>query len=145
MQQQVPSQINSSVMSTLSSSVVPIPPQAGQQQAPPSVTSGISMKPIAPQQITSSYTLQPQQQQQQQQQHQQQQQQQTHMQSLPIRAYLDQTVVPLLLDGTQSSISSNIVQFQFSANLCYFFYLMRLNMLCTQVCQNLSRNVQQIL
>lgn len=138
MQQQVPSQINSSVMSTLSSSVVPIPPQAGQQQAPPSVTSGISMKPIAPQQITSSYTLQPQQQQ-------QQQQQQTHMQSLPIRAYLDQTVVPLLLDGTQSSISSNIVQFQFSANLCYFFYLMRLNMLCTQVCQNLSRNVQQIL
>jgi hypothetical protein len=84
--QQIPNSVGSSAMSTLSSSVVPIPP--GQQQAPPSGASNISMKAMAPQQIPSSYTLQ-----------QQQQQKQTQMQSLPIRAYLDQTVVPLLLDG----------------------------------------------
>jgi hypothetical protein len=80
--QQIPNSVSSSAMSTLSSSVVPIP--SGQQQAPPSGASNISMKAMAPQQIPSSYTLQ---------------QQQQQKQSLPIRAYLDQTVVPLLLDG----------------------------------------------
>lgn len=88
--QQIPNPVGSSAMSALSSSVVPIP--SGQQQAPTSGASNVSMKAMAPQQIPSSYTLQ--------QQQQQQQQKQTQMQSLPIRAYLDQTVVPLLLDGT---------------------------------------------
>ncbi len=89
--QQIPNTISSSAMSALNSSVVPVQP--GQQQAPPSGASNVSMKAMAPQQIPSSYTLQ------QQQQQQQQQQKQTQMQSLSIRAYLDQTVVPLLLDG----------------------------------------------
>jgi protein dpy-30 len=66
------------------------------QQALAASTAGGQQPPAAP----SSSNVTPQMQTSQQQQHQQ-HQQPTHdaMQSLPIRAYLDQTVVPILLDG----------------------------------------------
>jgi len=82
---QAPNQMNPAMSAAMGSAPAPIPPQAAQQQMPPSASG--QMKPMAPQHVPSSAA------------NLQQAQKQAHMQSLPIRAYLDQTVVPLLLDG----------------------------------------------
>jgi len=82
---QAPNQMNTAMSAAMGSAPAPIPPQPAQQQMPPSASGQI--KPMAPQHVPSSAA------------NLQQAQKQAHMQSLPIRAYLDQTVVPLFLDG----------------------------------------------